>query len=264
MTRLPDFGGAYSSAADINDLGQIVGWANTAINDGSHAFLYSGGTLMDLGTLGGNESSATAINNRGEVVGSAEIKGSSYAGHAFLYAKRKMTDLGTLGGSNSSASSINDHGEIVGSSDVKKSRFPHAFIVSNGKMTDLNDLVSSNSKWVVQRAYRISNNGLIVGSGTLKGSYLSQALLLSPVPTLTILGGEKHTTGSHRIKIHGKVDASVAAVTYQQAGHHGTASGPLTRWHIVVSLHPGRNVITVTARGIGGNKISKKITIVRS
>ena len=62
-----------------------------------HAFLYSGSTMTDLGTLGGTNSVAYGINASGQVVGYAHTTGNA-AAHAFLYSGSTMTDLGTLGG----------------------------------------------------------------------------------------------------------------------------------------------------------------------
>ena len=73
MTDLGTLGGRSSSANDINESGQIVGWANT--NGGaSHAFIYSNGEMVDLNALidptsGWTLHEAYAINNSGQVVG---------------------------------------------------------------------------------------------------------------------------------------------------------------------------------------------------
>jgi len=79
-----------SSAQDINDSGQVVGYSHR--NDGyDHAFLYDG-TMHDVGTLsgGGGSSFAYAINNSGKVVGSSQ-------GHGFIYdSTNGMKDLNDL------------------------------------------------------------------------------------------------------------------------------------------------------------------------
>jgi probable HAF family extracellular repeat protein len=55
----------------INEAGQIVGTAyiDDLSSSHTHAFLYSGRHMLDLGTLGGSDSVATGINNRGQIVG---------------------------------------------------------------------------------------------------------------------------------------------------------------------------------------------------
>ncbi len=54
MTDLGDLGGEESFAKGINDDGQVVGYSDASAGILSpHAFVYSGGTMTDLGTLPG-------------------------------------------------------------------------------------------------------------------------------------------------------------------------------------------------------------------
>src|SRR6478752_2380335 len=79
VTDLGTLGGT-TRGAGINSAGEVTG------SSGSHAFLYSNGQMIDLGTLGASYSygsSGLAINNAGEVVGFAQS--ASGATHAFLY-----------------------------------------------------------------------------------------------------------------------------------------------------------------------------------
>jgi probable HAF family extracellular repeat protein len=85
-------GGSYSSPNSMNNLGQVVGNANTT-GSNSQAFLYSDGQMQDLGILpGGSFSVAYGINNLGSVVGES---GNNSVIHAFLYSGGQMQDLGT-------------------------------------------------------------------------------------------------------------------------------------------------------------------------
>lgn len=72
-----------SSAMDINDLGQVVGYSRTGT--GYRAFLWtSGGGMQNLGDLPGGEdySYAFAINDLGQVVGYSPAATGT---HAFLW-----------------------------------------------------------------------------------------------------------------------------------------------------------------------------------
>jgi probable HAF family extracellular repeat protein len=72
-----------------------------ACNVAQHAFLYSGGTMTDLGTFRRINGYGTGINASGQVMGYAATSGNA-AEHAFLYSNGTMADLGTLGGTDAS------------------------------------------------------------------------------------------------------------------------------------------------------------------
>ena len=67
--------GTNSYAYGINASGQVVGTSFISANNVTHAFLYSGGTMQDLGTLGGRQSYAYGINASGQVVGYQNLAG---------------------------------------------------------------------------------------------------------------------------------------------------------------------------------------------
>ena len=74
-----------------NGSGQVVG-EGLVTSSTFHVFLYSGGRMVDLGTLGGFQASASAINDSGQIVGYAAIPGQH---HPFLYTiGGSLTDLG--------------------------------------------------------------------------------------------------------------------------------------------------------------------------
>ncbi len=73
-----------STAYDINDSGQAIGYSSNNITKESHTTLWSNGQITDLGTLGGNISAAVAINNKGQVAGFGNTTGNDGLNHGFI------------------------------------------------------------------------------------------------------------------------------------------------------------------------------------
>jgi 6-phosphogluconolactonase len=200
--------GRQSDAYSINDAGLVTGSLSTGtcqfpsspptcLGD-THAFLYTGASLADIGTLGGTYSEGTSINNRGEIAGISTV--ANGATHLFLYTHGAMHDLGTAAGQTFAIAALNDRGEILastaGSGGVAASylvrnhtflklpfpgsginnsteivgtkpastAFSRAYLYFRGISIDLNDLVDSSLP-LLTSASGVSNNGKIVVQG---------------------------------------------------------------------------------------------------
>jgi probable HAF family extracellular repeat protein len=178
MTSLPTLGGNISQAFGVNNLDQVVGFAETNTPDSTcvrpqvldyEAVIWStdGEIRASLPPFAGDKvSAAVAINDNGDVVGASgpcAHLSPAIGAHALLwrYGSGIPTDLGSLGGVlNNVAFAINGLGQIVGSSGVPDDTTAHAFLWQSGVgMTDLGTLSGDS----VSVAFGINDNGQVVG-----------------------------------------------------------------------------------------------------
>lgn len=195
MTALPTLGGNNGFGTGINNRGQAVGWAETAVHDttcnppqvlqfeavvwGPHGQVH---VLPPYST--DPDGAATGINDRGQVVGISGIcqnaVGNRSAIHAVLWQNGRPTDLGSLGGMAwNTPMALNNHGQIVGFSDLAgddngaNPNF-HAFLwTSPGPMQDLKTLSGD----AISEALGINEEGQIVGVSYAAGFANPRAFL---------------------------------------------------------------------------------------
>src|SRR6516164_5229926 len=150
-----------------------------------HAFVWSNGTMTDLGTQGsGNFSAGEAINSSGEVAGWTDTK-ADVGQEASVWNGGKVTGLGVP--LDSVAAGINDSGQVVGSwGNATTGSQP--FLDSNGTITDLPEPGFVATSNLGCQADAINNNAQIAGTGTALGSGVATDGFLYSNGTMTDLG----------------------------------------------------------------------------
>jgi len=94
LLDINNFFGSTSSTADfMNASGAVAGTFKTAAGV-THAYLYSGGTATDLGTLGSGTLTVNGLTDAGIVLGSFDVNTAS--GHAFVSSGLGLVNLTTL------------------------------------------------------------------------------------------------------------------------------------------------------------------------
>jgi len=157
-------GGPTSEAHGINNSGQVVGFSDNGSSQ-QRAFLWSNGTMQEIGVLPGDTSSrANHINDAGFVVGSSEGSGGV---RAFMWTQSGgMQAVASLSGSSySEAFGVNSSGQVVGQSGSPLGT--RAFLwTQTGGTIDLNEAVTGLPVNVVLTgAFSINDKGEIVAFG---------------------------------------------------------------------------------------------------
>ena len=185
----------------VNNSGQVVGdCPNSAA--ATHAFLYSGGSMYDLGCLGTNAaatSRAYGINASGEVCGLSYMNGSGQSGNCQIFlwdptspnaSTGTMYNLGGLGSGgtvlgNGIPRAINDYGQVAGvalgsaSTGTAFLWTPTSPQGTTGSMVDIGSQLTAAGFTNVQ-AENISSNGMVAGFGTPPSGNTFDAFLWTP------------------------------------------------------------------------------------
>jgi probable HAF family extracellular repeat protein len=189
---LPSFGAA------VNAHGQATGSSGT---DGlRHAFLYSNGSMQDLGPPG-ISSGGAGINDNAQICGSTQQ--ADFMARGFLYSGGVMQDIGTIGGQETSCAGINNSGQITGWSKTASGQF-HAFLYAGGSMQDLGTLGDDDTFECFGTG--INDAGVVVGYTVFAAiGLLHHAFVLRDgrIEDLGVIGGDN--SQAFAINVHGDI-----------------------------------------------------------
>lgn len=185
MAALPTLpGGNNANAFDLNNQGQVVGFAENGIRDSTcltggtpfQVFRFEAvmwgpnGEIQELPPLNGDTVGfAFGNNDSGQVVGGSglcantAIPPNPAAPHAVLWENGSPIDLGSLGGATNIASAINNRGEVVGASQSSKDGAIHTFLWT--RETGMQDYGAFPGAFltVAPCCNTINNSGQVVG-----------------------------------------------------------------------------------------------------
>jgi probable HAF family extracellular repeat protein len=183
LDNLPCSGRSYTEPADLNDKGQVTGFARDSAGV-NHPYLYQNGVMKDLGSLGGQGGWGFAINASGAVTGySLPAAG---ADRAFLYKDGKMLDLDPKGTADFSiGTDISDKDDVLGFAGNFTTGEFYDFLYTEGRMWKLKDLISPRSplKGIVEIyfARMITANGYILADGFNTKTLVQTSYILKPM-----------------------------------------------------------------------------------
>jgi probable HAF family extracellular repeat protein len=245
-------------AYGINDLGDIVGVANSVSMGQTRGFLWRNGSFTDLGSLAGPSGASTAV----DINNSGLIAGTSNGGIAVVWRNGVIETLPALAGGTTYnfVTDLNNNGDVVGyGQSASGVHLDTPILWRGGAAIDL-------GRWpggTFSRAYGMNDNGQIVGEGNLVDGGPMHALMwtvgttptqTNTAPTVTLVALSSTTIApGGSVKVLGSfTDPDAGPWTYTFDWGNGTTSGTVSS--------PGSIAATRTYASTGRYKVTLTVT----
>jgi probable HAF family extracellular repeat protein len=260
--------GNYCEANGINDLGDIVGNANTVSGGQPRGFLWRNGSFTQLA---GVASAAVDINNSGLIAG-------TNGGIAVVWRNGVIETLPALAGGTvyNIVTDLNNNGDVVGYGQSPSGvHWDTPILWRGGTAIDL-------GRWpggTFSVAYGMNDNGQIVGEGNLVDGGPMHALMwtvgttptqTNTAPTVTLVASSSTTiTRGGSVKVLGSfTDPDAGPWTYTFDWGNGTTSGTAATAGSITATRSyavaGRYKVTLTvtdSRGAAGQSAPLNVRV---
>ncbi|CAH0136139.1 hypothetical protein SRABI118_00162 [Massilia sp. Bi118] len=158
-----------TTALALNNKNQITGESGplTFPDQPLRAYIWTKGTIRDLGDLGTEPNGGTAINDRGQITGYASVPEGFRDRVAFLYSRGRLIDIDRRPATVerfSHGNGINNLGHVVGTSDHLS-----GFIYRGRRMESLNALIDPRPGWNIVNPQAINDAGQIAATAIRGG-----------------------------------------------------------------------------------------------
>ncbi len=266
--KLTDGGAIESQALGMSNT-DTVGTYDAGMGD--RACVWEAGVVfvpLPDPAAGATSTRAIAIDASGLILGTYDQGGVSLpctwskAGAAYEPAILPLPENGTL----AEPRAANDSGRIVGAYETTD-MYSHACTWQGGEVSPLPEPAGAFG----------SDASAINASGQIAGFYQTAtelfAYVLTPgtppsppavvAPAIKITGRKKLTTAKAKLTIKGKATGQVTSVTYKIGSKPAKRAKGTASWSIQAALKPGKNKITITAHGPGGDSVPAKLTVTR-
>ena len=170
---------SVTQAEALNNRNQIVGESGPFIapDPPLRAFLWTKGSIRDLGDFGFTPNYALGINDRGQVTGYASVPTGFRNQVAFIYSNGRLIDIDRrppTADRFSEGEAINNLGHVVGYSNHLS-----GFVYRGHRMESLNALVDPKLGWNIQFPRAINDKGQIAADAVRGG--VQYAVRLDPI-----------------------------------------------------------------------------------
>jgi len=256
MSALPTVGGNNGQASAINNRGQILGVAETAVPDStcppshpghvSPAVLWENGKVRPLPTVGTDpDGFGNGINDLGQAVGFSGTCTS--ANHAVLWENNTVFPLPDLG-TGAIAYGINDQGQIVGTIGSADGSTELAALWQNGVLTNIGAVQGD----FAAIATGINSRGQVVGSSMDSGfnwahGFIYQDGVITDLNTLIPESSNLIVTMANKINERGQISGMATVRSGPHTGDvHAFVATPVnasigTSVADVAGTHPKSN-----------------------
>ncbi len=257
IITIPGFGGEYTSARGINELGHVTGGAYLATNVNYRPYIYRDGEMTELPLLAeGRDALGRAINDLDEVVGETFLTNGRLETATLWDRNGQVIDLNIWETHYAQAWAINSAGQVAGNAyNPAFGNVRRAVLWENGGVTDLG--VLPDPGYTKAEVNDMNEAGEIVGVSA--GSLPTRGFVWRNGVMSELPWPEGETTGARGIndlsQVVGTGDFRLNGVLWENGNASTLALRPNDSFVVPLHINNRGHIVGYVERNVNGNNI---------